>query len=73
MRTTVVIEDALMARLIEIGGFQTKRDAIAAAMEEFVRRRERESFTDLRGAIAFEDDHLDRLDTLETGERGEKP
>ncbi len=71
LRTTVVIDDELMARLLAVGGFRTKREAIVTAMEDFVRRRERESFVELRGAIAFEDDHLGRLDSLEGSEDGE--
>jgi Arc/MetJ family transcription regulator len=68
MRTTVHIDDDLMDRIVQVGGFKTKREAIITAMEEYVRRRDRETFAELRGTIAFEDDHLDRIDALERGE-----
>lgn len=65
MRTTVILDDDLLAQAIDIGGFKTKRDAIVTALEEFVRRRQRAQLLDLVGDIEFEEGHLERLDALD--------
>lgn len=62
MRTTVIVDEELLAHAVRAGGFKTKRDAIVTALEEFVSRRERAQLLDLVGTLEFEDGHLARLD-----------
>jgi Arc/MetJ family transcription regulator len=62
MRTTVILDDGLLAQAVKAGGFKTKRDAIVTALQEFVARRERTRLLDLVGTVEFEPGHLQRLD-----------
>lgn len=64
LRTTVDIDESLLDRAMQSGGFRTKSEAIAAALEEYVARRERASLLDLIGTIEFDRDHLAKLDDL---------
>jgi len=68
MRTTVVIEDKTFERLMELGGFKSKRQAIQTAINEFISRAERNALTEMAGEIEFEQDHLHTLHQLEDGE-----
>jgi len=65
MRTTLVIEDGLLARLDAIGKFKTRREAVEAAILEFVTRRERLALAAMKGKVKFFPDHLHVIDTLE--------
>jgi metal-responsive CopG/Arc/MetJ family transcriptional regulator len=65
MRTTVVLDEALLDRLVKAGRFRTRREAIQAAIEEYVARREREALAEMGGTVEFCDDHLHILDELE--------
>lgn len=70
MRTSLIIDDALMERLIEAGGFRTRSEAIVTAVREYVERIERNRLAELRGRIEFEEGHLSRLGDLEREELG---
>ncbi|MCD6351430.1 MAG: type II toxin-antitoxin system VapB family antitoxin [Armatimonadetes bacterium] len=49
MRTTVVIDDALMKELMELSGKKTKKAAIEEAMREYIARRRRDALLSLLG------------------------
>lgn len=62
MRFTVTIDDELLGSAIRAGGCKSKHEAITAAFEEYVGRRERAKLSELVGTMEFEADHLARLD-----------
>jgi Arc/MetJ family transcription regulator len=68
MRTTVVIDELLLKKLIKIGGFKTMREAIQAAMERFIENAEREELVKMAGSVEFEKNHLHTLRKLEKEE-----
>lgn len=68
MRTTVVIDQELLDRLVEVGHFRTRKEAICTAVAEFVRRKEREALLEMAGQIEFLPDHLHTLHSLEDDE-----
>jgi Arc/MetJ family transcription regulator len=49
--THVRIEDALLNEALELSGYRTKREAVTAALEEFVVRRRQRQFLNLEGKI----------------------
>ncbi len=42
-KTTVMIDDALLKKALEITGAKTKREVIVAGLEELIRNRNREA------------------------------
>jgi Arc/MetJ family transcription regulator len=48
-----MIDDALMARAIEVSGIKTKKELVEQAIQEFVERRTRKDLSDLKGKIRF--------------------
>jgi len=68
MRTTLVIEDELLARLKAVGQFRSRKEAVEAAILEFVTRRERLALAAMKGKVEFFPDHLHVLDILEEEE-----
>jgi len=59
------ISEQLLERLVEIGGFSTRTEAVRAAVEEFIRRREREALVESAGEVEFVEGHLHTLHRLE--------
>ena len=68
MRTTVVIDELLLKKLIKVGGFRTMREAIQAAVERFIENAEREELVKMAGSVEFEENHLYTLRKLEEEE-----
>jgi len=54
--TNLAIDDALIREAQEIGGHKTKKEAVTAALEEYVRRRRQLGILDLVGTIDYDDD-----------------
>jgi Arc/MetJ family transcription regulator len=48
-----MIDDALMARAIDVSGIKTKKEIVEQAIQEFVERRTRKDLSDLKGKIRF--------------------
>ncbi len=57
MATNLAIDDALIREAQEIGGHKTKKEAVTAALEEYVRRRRQLGILDLVGTIDYDDDY----------------
>jgi Arc/MetJ family transcription regulator len=51
MATNLQIDNALLERAVKVGGYRTKREAVTAALEEFVQRREQLKILDLFGTL----------------------
>ena len=56
MRTNVVIDDALMKRALDSGGFETKRSAIEAGLRLLVQIQSQKGLRKLRGKVIWEGD-----------------
>jgi len=55
--TNLAINDALLEKALELGGFRSKKDTVNAALEEFIRRRKVEDIISLFGRIEMEADY----------------
>jgi len=54
MRTTIVLDDALLAEALALTGARTTSEVVHLAIEELVRsRREKKNLADLAGRIRF--------------------
>lgn len=54
MATNLNLDDRLIEKVRRVGGHRTKKDAVTAAMEEYLRRREQVKLIDLFGKIDFD-------------------
>jgi len=57
MATNLALDDTLVAEAKELGGYRTKREAVNAALEEYVRHRKQLKVLDLFGQIEWEEDY----------------
>ena len=55
MRTNIDIDDELMARAMEAGGFKTKREAVEEGLRLLARRKVYEGLLALRGQLQWDD------------------
>lgn len=60
MRTNVVIDDGLMRRVMESGGYKTKRMAIEEALKLLLQVKSQERIRAMKGRIRWEGD-LDKM------------
>lgn len=56
MRTNIVIDDELMARVMKATGIRTKREAVELALKALLRLKQQESIRDFRGKLDWEGD-----------------
>jgi Arc/MetJ family transcription regulator len=57
MATNLEIEDALIEKARQAGGHKTKKEAVTAALEEYIRHRQQLSVLELRGTIDYDPDY----------------
>ncbi len=57
MATNLELDDQLILEAKRLGNFATKREAVTAALEEFVRRRKQLKILDLFGTVEFDPDY----------------
>lgn len=57
MATNLALDDALIREAQEVGGHKTKKEAVTAALKEYVQRRRRRGILDLAGQIEYYDDY----------------
>ena len=60
MRTNIVIDDELMARVLKVTGLKTKREAVEEALKTLLRLKAQEEILQYRGKLHWEGD-LDEL------------
>jgi Arc/MetJ family transcription regulator len=53
MPTNLALDDRLIERVRRAGKHKTKKEAVTAALEEYVRRRRQLAVLDLAGAIDY--------------------
>ena len=54
MRTTIDIDDALMAQALEASGYKTKKVAVEEGLRLLVRTRQQGRLRELRGKLRWE-------------------
>jgi Arc/MetJ family transcription regulator len=50
----LALDDALINRVKQVGGHKTKKEAVTAALEEYLQRREQLRILELAGAIDYD-------------------
>ena len=56
MRTNIVINDELMAEVLEATGIRTKREAVEMGLKALLRLKKQESIRGLRGKLDWQGD-----------------
>jgi len=73
MATNLAIDDKLIDEARRIGNYKTKREAVTAALDEFIRRRKQLEILDHFGTIDFDPDYdyrkMRQLDRIEIDEQ----
>ncbi len=54
MATNLAIDDRLLNKALEIGGYKSKKDTVNAALVEFIKRRKANDLIDLFGTIEYD-------------------
>jgi Arc/MetJ family transcription regulator len=57
MPTNLALDDRLIEEARELGHHRTKKEAVNAALDEYVRRRKQLAILDLVGKIEYYDDY----------------
>ena len=69
MATNLAIDDELINEARRVGNFRTKKDAVNAALDEFIRRRKQLEILDHFGTIDFDPEYdyrkMRQLDRIE--------
>jgi Arc/MetJ family transcription regulator len=55
MATNLALDDALIEQAREVGGHKTKREAVNAALQEYVARHRQQQIVDLFGTVPWDD------------------
>ena len=55
MPTNLAIDDRLIAEAQKLGGHRTKKEAVNAALDEYVRRRKQQKIVSLFGTIEYDE------------------
>jgi Arc/MetJ family transcription regulator len=62
MRTNIVINDNLMADVLQVTGLKTKREAVELGLRTLIRLKKQEEIKQFKGKLKWDDD-LDRMRT----------
>lgn len=54
MATNLALDDALIEEARHVGGHRTKKEAVTAALEEYVKHRRRQGVVEIFGTIEFD-------------------
>ncbi len=57
MPTNLAIDDRLIEEARQIGHHGTKKEAVTAALDEYIRRRKQMKILDLFGTIEYQEDY----------------
>jgi hypothetical protein len=57
MATNLAIEDSLIERARRVGKHKTKKEAVTAALEEYIRKRQQLRVLELFGTIDYDPDY----------------
>ncbi len=54
MATNLAIDDRLLNKALEIGGYKSKKDTVNAALDEFIKRRKAKDLINIFGTIEYD-------------------
>ena len=57
MPTNLAIDDRLISEAVKLGHHRSKKDAVNAALDEYVRRRKQLAILDLIGKIEYDENY----------------
>jgi Arc/MetJ family transcription regulator len=57
MATNLALDDSLIEEAVKIGNHRTKREAVTAALQEYVQARKRREIFELVGKVDYYDDY----------------
>ena len=57
MPTNLAIDDQLIKEALKLGRHRTKKEAVNAALEEYIARRRQQAILSLFGSIEYTDDY----------------
>jgi hypothetical protein len=57
MPTNLAIDDRLIEEAQKLGNHRTKREAVTAALDEYIRRRKQQRILSLFGSIDYDDNY----------------
>ncbi len=57
MPTNLALDDKLISEALKIGKHKTKKEAVTAALLEYIRFRKQQKIKELFGTIEYEDDY----------------
>ena len=57
MSTNLAIDQKLLNEALNIGGYNTKKETVTVALEEFITNRRKQSLIDLLGTIDYDEDY----------------
>ncbi|HVP49976.1 MAG TPA: type II toxin-antitoxin system VapB family antitoxin [Candidatus Bathyarchaeia archaeon] len=53
MATNLALDDKLIEEARQIGGYATKKEAVTAALDEYIRRRKQQGIVKLFGTVEY--------------------
>jgi Arc/MetJ family transcription regulator len=56
MRTNIVIDDELMARVLKMTGLRTKREAVELGLKTLIKLKQQEQIRQFRGKLPWQGD-----------------
>jgi Bacterial antitoxin of type II TA system, VapB len=57
MPTNLALDDTLIKKIVKLGKFRSKKDAVNTAMSEYVQRHSQASIIELFGTIDYDEDY----------------
>jgi hypothetical protein len=57
MATNLALDDKLIAAVQKLGGHKTKKAAVTAALDEYIRRHKQQEIVSLFGTVDFDPDY----------------
>ena len=57
MPTNLALDDSLIEEAVKVGNHRTKKEAVTAALQEYVHARKRLEILDWVGKVAYYDDY----------------
>ena len=57
MPTNLALDDRLIEEAVQMGNHRTKKEAVTAALKEYVQARKRRGILDLVGKVDYYDDY----------------